>query len=325
MGDIRIGISGWRYAPWRKVFYPAGLAQRLELQYASSVFPTIEINGSFYSLQRPASYADWYASTPPGFVFSLKGPRYITHILRLRDIGPPLANFFASGLFELREKLGPILWQFPPSLRFDPERFGAFLAALPRDGDQALELARRHEPRMEGRNSLRALGARPLRHAVEIRNDSFLVPEFPALLRRHGVALVVADTAGKWPYEEDVTADFMYLRLHGDEELYASGYSDQALERWRARIAAWAAGTEPDDARRIGGRARRRPAAGRDIYCYFDNDVKVRAPFDARTLALKLGLPVTPLPLAIPGLENRPRRAPSSPQAIASPSSPPPD
>jgi uncharacterized protein YecE (DUF72 family) len=270
VGRIYIGISGWRYPPWRGVFYPGGLPQHRELEYASGVLPTIEINGSFYSLQTPESYAAWYSETPPGFVFGVKGGRYITHVRRLREIEKPLANFFASGVFNLREKLGPFLWQFPPQLRYDPERFEAFFAMLPRDTAQALALARRRDFRMTGRSRLAIDAKRKLRHAVEIRHESFADAAFVAQLRRHDVALVVADTAGKWPCLEELTSDFMYLRLHGDKEIYASGYGEAALDRWAAKIRGW--------------------SRGRDVYCYFDNDVKVRAPFDARRLIEKLGL-----------------------------------
>lgn len=286
--DIRIGISGWRYEPWRRIFYPEGLARHRELEFAARAFRSIEINGSFYSLQAPASWRQWHDATPPGFVFSVKGPRYITHILRLRDIERPMANFFASGLFNLGGKLGPILWQFPPSLRYDPARIEAFLALLPRDTPAALRLARRRDARMHGRSVLRIDAHRPLRHAVEVRHESFVSPEFVAQLRHHGVALVVADTAGKWPFLEDVTADFMYLRLHGDKKLYASGYTDAALERWADRIRAWTRGREPRDGKRAGAATRKR--APHDVYCYFDNDVKVRAPFDADRLMQLLGI-----------------------------------
>jgi uncharacterized protein YecE (DUF72 family) len=288
-GKIHIGISGWRYEPWRGVFYPPDLKQDAELEFASRALPTIELNGSFYSLQRPESYAAWYAATPPGFIFSIKGNRYITHILRLRDVEKPLANVFASGVFNLHEKLGPFLWQFPPSFRYDPELVEHFLSLLPRDSEQALKLARKRETRMQGRSRLAIDKNRKLRHAMEIRNQSFVDDSFVALLRKYGVALVVADTAGKWPYREDITADFMYLRLHGEEELYASGYTEEALDRWAARIRAWSAGSEPGDARRISEAPPPRRAS-RDVYCYFDNDAKVKAPFDARRLIEKLGL-----------------------------------
>jgi uncharacterized protein YecE (DUF72 family) len=289
MASIRIGISGWRYEPWRGIFYPADLTQQRELEFASRAFPTIEINGSFYSLQTPKSWSAWYDATPREFVFSVKGPRYITHILRLKEITKPLANFFASGVFNLREKFGPILWQFPPSMHYDPDRFESFFELLPRDTAAAADLARRRDARMRGRTVLAIDRSRPLRHAVEIRHSSFATPEFAAQLRRHRIALVVADTAGKWPYLEDVTSDFLYLRLHGDKELYASGYTDAALDDWATRIGAWSKGREPRGAHRIGP-ASARSVASRDVYCYFDNDVKVRAPFDADRLMHKLQL-----------------------------------
>jgi uncharacterized protein YecE (DUF72 family) len=289
MGAIYIGISGWRYEPWRGVFYPPGLVQARELDYAAHQLPTIEINGSFYSLQRPSSYAAWYAATPPGFVFAVKGNRFLTHMLKLRGIDKPLANVLASGMLGLREKLGPVLWQFPPQLRFEPDKIEAFLAMLPRDTGQALAIARGHDERMEGRALLEIDAVRPLRHAVEVRHDSFRDDAFIRLLRKYGVALVVADTAGKWPDYEDVTADFVYIRLHGEHELYASGYEDASLERWAQRIRLWSEGKQPADARLMSDSAppkRKR----RDVYCYFDNDIKVRAPFDAQRLMELLGL-----------------------------------
>ncbi|OQP73284.1 hypothetical protein IB69_016010 [Xanthomonas citri] len=287
---IRIGISGWRYARWRGTFYPAGLAQRRELEYAAGRFPSVEINGSFYSLQRPESFQRWHDETPEDFVFSVKGPRFITHMKRLRDCEQALANFFASGVLRLGAKLGPILWQLPPTLRFDAELLDAFLGSLPRDSEAALARARKRDTAlMQGRSALAIDRRRPIRHALEVRHDSFCDPACMRLLRRHNVAVVVADTAGKFPYLEDVSADFVYVRLHGDAQLYASGYSDPALDRWAARIAAWAGGAEPDDAARVGARARKR--AMRDVYCYFDNDMKVHAPFDARGLMQRLQLP----------------------------------
>jgi uncharacterized protein YecE (DUF72 family) len=267
---IRIGISGWRYEPWRGVFYPKGLAQRRELEYAARLFPSVEINGSFYSLQRPEFYAAWYRDTPPGFVFSVKGSRYITHMLKLKNVETPLANFFASGVLNLADKLGPFLWQLPPSLGFDADRLERFFALLPRDTAAALSLARRRDARMKGRSRLAIDENRPLRHAIEIRHPSFVDPAFPRLLRRHGVGLVVADTAGKWPLIEEVTAGFVYIRLHGDKKIYVSGYTDAALGLWARRIRAW--------------------AKRGDVYCYFDNDVKVKAPYDAQALMRRLGL-----------------------------------
>jgi uncharacterized protein YecE (DUF72 family) len=291
---IRIGISGWRYEPWRGVFYPKELPQRLELPYAAHNFNSIEINGSFYSLQAPAAWRAWYEATPERFVFSVKGPRFITHMLKLRDVEQPLANFFASGLLALGGKLGPILWQFAPWLRFRPKRFEAFFRMLPHDTEAALRLARRRHPRMHGRSVLAIDEARPMRHAVEIRNASFLDRCFIDLLRERRVALVVAETARTWPMMRDVTADFMYLRLHGDRKMYQSGYSGTSLDRWAQAIRAWRRGREPSDlppdAVRVDGPAPPRPG-GRDVFCYFDNtDVKLRAPADARGLMDRLGL-----------------------------------
>ena len=306
---IRIGISGWRYQPWRGVFYPKSLPQHAELAYAAHIFPSVEINGTFYSLQRPECFEQWYRATPPGFVFAVKGGRYITHMLRLLNVESALANFFAQGLFNLREKLGPILWQFPANFHFDPERLERFFDLLPRDTGQALQLARRRDYRLRGRARLAVDAARPLRHAIEIRHESFLDPAFVRLLLQYGIALVVADTAGLFPYREDVSTDFIYLRLHGDTELYASGYSDAALARWAARVRAWSEGAQPPDANLIvPGRApSRRP---RDVYCYFDNDAKVKAPFDAAQLAHHLGLvlpgvPGEPLPESAAPLQAR--------------------
>jgi uncharacterized protein YecE (DUF72 family) len=291
---IRIGISGWQYPPWRGTFYPKTLTQKGELAYAASKLPVIEINGSFYALQRPESYDKWYAETPKDFVFTVKGPRYITHMRRLKDVEKPLANFFASGVLNLKEKLGPILWQFAPNFPFEPEqetdRMQRFLEMLPADFSSAAKLARKRDAFMKGRVSLRVDKNRPLRHAIEIRNDSFDNPSFIALLRKHNVALVIAETARRWPMLNDVTADFMYLRLHGDKELYRSGYSDKSLDRWAKRIAAWHRGGEPTGIKKVTPK-KMKSVRPRDIFCFFDNtDVKLRAPFDAQTLAKKLGL-----------------------------------
>jgi uncharacterized protein YecE (DUF72 family) len=287
-GRIRVGISGWRYGGWRGSFYPKGLRQRDELAYASRHFDTIEINGTHYSLQRPEFFAQWHDETPDGFIFAVKGSRFITHMKQLREIEAPLANFFAQGVLRLEAKLGPLLWQFSPRFRFNEEKLDAFLTLLPRNTEAAAALAERHDQRLASRAWARTGKRRPLRHAIEIRHPSWLDPGFIRLLRRHDVALVFADTV-EWPYAEDVTADFLYLRLHGSEELYASGYEDEALDHWAARIALWSAGGEPNDAKLIDPdtRARRRPC---DVYVYFDNDAKVRAPVDAQALRRKLGL-----------------------------------
>lgn len=285
---IRIGISGWRYPRWRGRFYPPDLVQRQELAFASRCFRSVEINGSFYSLQRPESWQAWHDATPPGFVFAVKGPRFITHTRRLRDCDTALANFLASGLLRLGRKLGPVLWQLPPTLRFDHGLLDDFLAALPRDTDAAAALARRRDRGlMRGRSVLAGDRRHRLRHALEVRHESFADTDFIALLRRHRVALVVADAARRYPLMEDMTAGFTYLRLHGDAELYASGYGDAALDRWAGRIRRWADGGEPRDAARHAPRAPVRQR--RDVYCYFDNDAKVHAPFDAAALMRRLG------------------------------------
>jgi uncharacterized protein YecE (DUF72 family) len=287
-GSIRIGISGWAYGGWRGQFYPRGLPHKRELAYAAQRFGAIEINGTFYGMQRPESFGRWREETPAVFVFAVKGPRYITHMLKLRDVETPLANFLASGVLRLGPKLGPILWQFPARMPFDAERFDAFLSKLPHQPEHATALARRHDARLSGRAWLRCDVERPLRYAVEIRHDSFRSPDFIRLLRRHRVALVCADTVD-WPLLMDLTADFVYCRLHGSQELYASGYDDTALDRWAEHVRRWAEGGEPDDAERVLGPTRPRKS-GRDVFVFFDNDAKVRAPVDATSLAARLGL-----------------------------------
>lgn len=281
-GKVRIGISGWTYAPWRGRFYPEGLPQKRELSYAADIFSTIEINGTFYSLQRPETFARWADETPDGFVFAIKGSRYVTHLLRLKEVRTPLANFFASGVLRLGPKLGPILWQLPPNFRFDPARIAEFLALLPRDTEAAAALARRHDRRLRSRAWMKTDANRRLRHALEIRHESFVTPAFIELLRAHDVALVCADTVA-WPRLMDLTSDFVYCRLHGSEVLYASGYDDAALDSWAARVAAWAQGAEPPDAERVIPRPSPKRRA-RDVFVYFDNDAKVRAPVDAQGL-----------------------------------------
>jgi uncharacterized protein YecE (DUF72 family) len=268
-GRIRIGTSGWVYPPWRGVFYPPKLAHRRELEYLSRQVNSVEINGSFYSLQRPSSYQTWREQTPDDFEFAVKGGRFITHMKRLRDIDAPLANFFASGVLALGDKLGPMLWQLPPTLRYDETQLADFFDRLPRSTEAAAELARRHDERLDGRDWTTTDADRPVRHALEVRHSSFTDPAFPDLLRRHGIGLVVADAAAEWPYLEDVTADFAYVRLHGSTELYASGYTDEALDGWAERIRRW---TEQ----------------GVDAYAYFDNDMKVKAPRDAIGLLERL-------------------------------------
>jgi len=287
--DVRVGVSGWRYAPWRGVFYPKGLPQKSELHFASRMLRTVEINGSFYSLQRPSSYLCWYHETPADFVFAVKGGRFISHNKKLRDCAQPLANFFASGPLALEEKLGPILWQLPPQLPFDAQRLEDFFGLLPRTTAAAAELARRHDHRIKHGAYLDVAADRRLRYALEVRHETYDDPAFIKVLRRHDVALVVADTAGKFPYLEDVSSNFVYARLHGDKKLYVSGYDRTSLDRWAARVLAWRDGAQPADARLAAPDHPPRPRRGRDVFVYFDNDVKVRAPFDAMNLAARLG------------------------------------
>jgi uncharacterized protein YecE (DUF72 family) len=289
LAKIRIGISGWRYGPWRGVFYPPGLPHRRELEHASRTLPTIEINGSFYSLQRPESYRQWYADTPARFIFSLKGGRYITHMKRLRDIEAPLANYFASGVLALREKLGPVLWQFPPQFRFNPPVFEHFLQLLPRHTGEALSLARRRDSRMKGRAALSIDKERELRHAVEIRNETFLVKSFIDLLRRYhrrACCCLIPRASGLIAKTLPLTS--CICACTEIPELYSSSYSDSALwPRWARRIEAWSNGAQPDDAQLISDK-RPRKRKSRDVYCYFDNDAKVHAPFDAQRLIRQL-------------------------------------
>jgi uncharacterized protein YecE (DUF72 family) len=289
LGDIRIGISGWRYKPWRGVFYPKGLAQKRELAFAAEHFRSIEINGTFYSLQIPSSFERWAAETPANFVFAVKGPRYITHMLKLKNADAALANFFASGIFRLGKKLGPILWQLPPNLGFNPARIESFFKLLPSDTEEAAAIARRHEKWLtKKRTDTEPRAHTKLRHALEIRHPSFLVKAFVDLLRAHNVALVCADTV-EWPRRMDVTSDFIYVRLHGSEVLYASGYGDNDLDVWAGRAIAWAAGSQPtdDESEWITDRGPGRRAT-RDVYVYFDNDAKVRAPIDAKNLIVRV-------------------------------------
>ena len=275
MPEVRVGISGWRYPPWRGVFYPSGLPQRRELEWASRRLTSVEINGSFYSLQRPEGYRGWRAQTPDGFLFAVKGGRFITHMKKLRGVETALANFFASGVLALGDKLGPMLWQLPPNLGFDASRMDDFLAMLPRGTKAAARLAEGHDDKVEGRAWTTTDAERPIRHAVEVRHATFETDAFLDLLRRHDVAVVTADTAGKWPLLLEPTTDLAYARLHGAEELYVSGYNDAALDLWAGRVTGWR-------------------DQGCDVVVYFDNDVKVHAPFDAQRLLERLGLAPTP-------------------------------
>jgi uncharacterized protein YecE (DUF72 family) len=299
---IRIGISGWRYPGWRGVFYPPKLPQRRELEYASNIFSTIEINGTFYSLQRPEFFRRWADETPDGFLFALKGGRFITHMRKLLNIETALANFLASGILALGPKLGPILWQFPPQMRFDPARFSAFFKVLPRSTGHAAHFARNCEDRVLTRSCLEPLVDIPLRHAVEIRHESFATPTFIELLREHDIALVIADTV-EWPLLFDVTSDFVYIRLHGSEQLYASGYEADAIDLWAQRIVALAAGKRVLEATHAHTKSPRQRQ--RDVFVYFDNDMKVRAPFDAQALQTRVSQLTTRSPTRPEGLAAR--------------------
>jgi uncharacterized protein YecE (DUF72 family) len=282
-GEIRIGISGWTYEPWRGEFYPKKLAHKRELEYASRQLNSIEINGTFYGLQKPDIFRKWYAETPDDFVFAVKGPQYISHRKRLKDIRIPLANFFASGVLLLGDKFGPLLWQFPPWEKFEFERFADFMKLLPRTMAEAADLASENTIKKPEHAWTEAVTDAPLRYAFEARNDSFFVKEFIDLLRENNMALTFADAAGKFGYAEDVTSDLIYIRLHGKDKLYESDYSDEELARWAGRIRAWSKGGEPKDANKIG---KTKPKnAGRDVFAYFDNSIKVHAPFDAMQLA----------------------------------------
>ncbi|MDP9443692.1 MAG: DUF72 domain-containing protein [Actinomycetota bacterium] len=269
MTEQRIGISGWSYPRWRGHFYPPGLPQRRELEYAASRLDSVEINGSFYSLQRPSSYLAWREQTPADFVFAVKGGRFLTHMKKLSGIETPLANFFASGVLALEHKLGPVLWQLPPNLGYDADRLRQFFTLLPRRTTAAARLAARHDSRLDGRAWVTTTEDRPLRHALEVRHRSFVDPGFCDLLRAHDVGLVVADTAGRWPLLDAVTADFVYVRLHGSRELYVSGYTDAELDAWADRVRRWS-------------------EQGLDVYVYFDNDAAGHAPFDAVHLAARV-------------------------------------
>ncbi len=265
-----IGISGYDYKGWRGRFYPDDLPVRRWLEYASRRFNSIELNGTFYSLKSPAAFERWIEDVPRDFIFAIKGGRFITHNLKLRNAEASLGNFFASGVLALGRMTGPFLWQLPATYRFDAERVDAFLRLLPRSSREGEDVARQHDHRLRRGALLEASARVRYRHAFEVRHPSYFHDEFYALLREHRIAFVVADTAGKFPSAEEVTADFVYVRLHGSRQLYASGYTDEELDEWARRIARWR-------------RTRR------DVYVYFDNDAQVHAPFDAMRLSERVG------------------------------------
>lgn len=259
---IRVGIGGWTYAPWRNNFYPAKLVQRRELEYASRALSTIEVNGTYYGAQKPATYARWRAETPDGFVFALKAPRYATDRHVLADAGKTIGDFVGGGLAELGDRLGPINWQFLPDKRFDATDFEAFLALLPRE-----------------------LDGRALRHVVEVRHLSFRCAEYVELARRHRVATVFTDSP-KYPSFADVSGDFVYARLMCSDAAIASGYAPAALDRWAEWAGAWAGGDEPDELPRVLSASAH--AAPREVFVYFINGAKERAPHAAMGLIERL-------------------------------------
>jgi uncharacterized protein YecE (DUF72 family) len=285
-GQIRIGIAGWRYDEWRGTFYPEDLAQKRELEYASRQLNSIELNGTFYSTQRPQSFQQWSKDTPDDFVFSIKGSQFITHIRKIENVETALANFLAQGLLRLGKKLGPILWQFPPNFSIDLPRLEHFFKLLPRTQKQAAAYARQRDEWMASRSWLEVEEDLPLHHAVETRHKSFAIPEYISLLRENNVALVVADTV-KLPVMMDVTADIVYCRLHGSEKLYPNGYTTEAIDVWARRVIAWSRGEEVTDGTRIHSDPGPKRDT-RDVFVYFDDDVKVRAPFDAMSLSKRI-------------------------------------
>jgi uncharacterized protein YecE (DUF72 family) len=260
--SIRVGVGGWVFAPWRGEFYPEGLPQARELDYASRRLTTIEINGTFYRTQKPDSFRKWAAETPDDFVFSVKGPQFATHRRVLAEAGGAVDRFFASGVLELKSKLGPVLWQMPPTKKLDPEDFAAFLALLPQH-----------------------LDGRPIRHAVEVRHASFAVPSFIALLREFSVAGALVES-DKHPLIADVTADFVYARLQRSSEKLKTGYAPRDLDRWARRARAWSDGALPDDLPTVAEPAK--PRAGLDVFIYMIAGAKLRAPAAAMALISRL-------------------------------------
>lgn len=281
MGKIRIGISGWSYDEWKGDFYPEDLGADQQLGYAAGRFDTIEINGTFYGLTDPGTCRRWRQAAPTGHRFAVKGSRFITHNKKLKDARGPLANFFASGILELGDRLGPILWQLPESFEFDSDLIDEFLGLLPHDTSEAVSLARGHDDRVE-EVSYGDQESHRLRHVLEFRHESFLQPEMARIAARHGTAICFSHSS-EWPYVEEITAGFVYLRLHGPRELYASEYGERGLEGWAKRIVAWNRGDEPHDPARISD-LEPPQREERDVYVYFDNTAHGHAPAEARRL-----------------------------------------
>lgn len=270
MKSPRIGISGWTFPPWRGSFYPKGMPQRQELEYASRQLGSIEINGTFYSLQKPETFQNWHDSVPESFKFAVKAPQYLTHIRRLKDVEEPLANFFASGLLCLGKKLGPILWQFPPNVMLKDDRFEKFLKLLPRTMTEGASLAREHGPKVKGRAWTKAASKGPIQHAFEFRHKSFQSPDFLKLLKAHNAGLVLSQDHPKWPYLEALTADFVYVRLHGTG--MKKGYSPKQLAEIASKAERW--------------------AKQREVFVFFSNDAKETSAKNALQMRDRLGLVV---------------------------------
>ena len=268
IGRIYSGIGGWTFAPWRGVFYPKGLPHAQELAYAARHLTSIEVNGTFYRTQSPASYRKWAAEVPDGFIFSLKGPRFAVNRRVLAEAGDSIKRFLHSGPFELGPKLGPLLWQFAPTKKFEEVDFGKFLELLP--------------PVFDGR---------PVRHVVEVRHESFCTPAFITLLRQFAIPVVYAEHA-TYPAIADVTGNFVYARLQKGQERLKAGYSPKALEDWADRARTWAAGGAPADlhciSREPKARSKKQP---RDVFIYFIHEAKVRAPAAAMALIERVGRP----------------------------------
>lgn len=262
-GNIYVGVGGWNFPPWRGVFYPKGLAQAKELSYAASHLTSIEINSTFYGTQKPESFRKWARETPDGFVFSVKGPRFATNRRVLAEAGDSIQHFLKSGVMELGDRLGPLLWQFAPHKKFDAADFGAFLALLPEKHD-----------------------GRRLRHVIEVRHDSFLMPEFVALLRKHNMAPVFSEHE-TYPAIADVTSDFVYLRLQKGKDTIATGYPPKELDAWAKRLQAFASGGVPKDLEQVDPNNAPKPLL-RDVFAYVIHEGKVRAPAAAMELIERL-------------------------------------
>ncbi len=261
-GNIFVGIGGWNFAPWRAAFYPKGLVQAKELAYASTHLTSIEINSTFYGSQKPETFRKWARATPDGFVFSVKGPRFATNRRVLAEAGDSIKRFFASGVLELGDRLGPVLWQFTPTKKFDAADFGAFLKLLPRE-----------------------IGSRRLRHVVEVRHESFCVPSFIALLREFATPVVFAEHA-TYPAIADITGDFVYARLQKGKDSIKTGYPAPALDQWAERVGLWAKGRAPANLARVDSKAPR--SSPRDVFVYFIHEGKIRAPAAAMALIERL-------------------------------------